>query len=195
MVHMPLHDQSGGLDEALRQDLRKVAASSISHGLEHGSLLPVNPQEHAEPLRALRASFVTLQIGGVLRGCIGTLEAVRPLVSDVAYNAYAAAFRDPRFSPLRHDEFARLDIHISILSPAQPIEFQSEQDLLRQLRPGVDGLILEEGYHRGTFLPSVWESLPEAPEFLRHLKLKAGLPFDYWSDTLKVQRYTTESFG
>jgi AmmeMemoRadiSam system protein A len=127
-----------------------------------------------------------------LRGCIGTLQAFRPLVEDVAHNAYAAAFHDPRFPRLSAKEYAQLHYHISILSTPEPVKFKDEQDLLAQLRPGIDGLVLEEGLYRGTFLPQVWESLPEPKTFLRHLKQKAGLHPDYWSTTIKVQRYTVE---
>ncbi len=116
-------------------------------------------------------------------------------MTDVVENAFASAFKDPRFPPLAAAEFDDLEIHISVLSPATPMMFSSEADLLRQLRPGVDGLILEDGPHRGTFLPSVWESLPQPLEFLRNLKMKAGLPADHWSDRVRVYRYQTESFG
>ena len=174
--------------------LHQVALEAIQYGLKTGGHLQVETPRYPPPLRELRATFVTLQKSGELRGCIGTLEAVRPLVEDVAYNAYAAAFQDPRFPPLEPQELASLDIHISVLTPAQPMQFTSEEDLLLQIRPGIDGLVMEEGLRRGTFLPSVWESLPERRDFLRHLKQKAGLPPDYWSDTIKVSRYTTESF-
>jgi AmmeMemoRadiSam system protein A len=174
--------------------LHQVAHEAIQHGLETGEHLLVDTPRYPPPLREHRASFVTLQKYGELRGCIGTLEAARPLVEDVAHNAFAAAFQDPRFPPLATPELAELEIHISVLTPAVPMSFESEQDLLRQIRPGIDGLVLEEGLRRGTFLPSVWESLPEARDFLNHLKLKAGLPPDYWSPTLHVSRYTTESF-
>ncbi|MGW8227546.1 MAG: AmmeMemoRadiSam system protein A, partial [Gammaproteobacteria bacterium] len=110
-------------------------------------------------------------------------------------NAYAAAFEDTRFPPLSAAEYDQLEYHISILNPAEAIEFESEADLLQQLQPGIDGLILEERGRRATFLPSVWESLPQAADFLRHLKMKAGLAPDYWSNTLHAQRYTVEDFG
>jgi len=103
-----------------------------------------------------------------------------------------AAFRDPRFPPLAADEFDELDIHLSILTPAEPVSFTSEQELITQLQPGIDGLILEEGHRRGTFLPSVWEQLPEPQQFLRHLKQKAGLSPDYWSENIRISRYRTE---
>ena len=130
-----------------------------------------------------------------LRGCIGHLEAVQPLVVDVAENAFAAAFRDPRFPALTAREWPDVEVHLSILTPAQPITFVDEPDLLAQLRPGEDGLILEDGPNRGTFLPSVWESLPDAGQFLTQLKRKAGLAANHWSEQLRIYRYGTESFG
>lgn len=175
--------------------LLDTARRSIRNGLENGRPLPVSAETFNDTLRQAGASFVTLQANRQLRGCIGSLEAHRPLIEDVAQNAFAAAFRDPRFEPLEPRELDRLGLEISVLSPPTPIEVGSEQDLLRQLRPGEDGLILQEGGNRGTFLPSVWESLPEPRLFLQHLKLKAGLPPDYWSSTLRVWRYGTESFG
>ena len=174
--------------------LRKLAHEAVEYGLQHDGYLPVDTTRYPRPLREPGASFVTLQKNGELRGCIGSLEAHRPLVEDVVHNAYAAAFSDPRFPPLSERELADVEFHLSILTPAVAMDFNSEADLLRQLRPGIDGLVLEDGNHRGTFLPSVWESLPDAVQFLQHLKLKAGLPTNYWSDTLKVSRYTTESF-
>ena len=132
-------------------------------------------------------------MNGELHGCIGTLEAERSLIIDVVKNAYAAAFRDPRFAALTRSEFQHLDIHISVLSRPEPVHCTSEGDLLRQLRPGVDGLTLIEGRQRGTFLPAVWETLPGPREFLHHLKQKAGLPVDYWSDTIRFERYTADS--
>lgn len=179
----------------LRRALLQLAESSIRYGLENGRPLPVQVEEYPPELQVQRASFVTLHRNGMLRGCIGHLQAVAPLVRDVADNAYSAAFRDPRFPPLTPPELESLEIHISILTPARPLEFSSEADLVARLRPGVDGLILEDGRHRGTFLPSVWESLPEPREFLRHLKHKAGLSPDYWSDTVRILRYETESFS
>ncbi len=172
--------------------LLDIARASIRNGLKQGRSLPIRLEDYPSALQVPRASFVTLQINTQLRGCIGSLEAFRPLVQDVAENAFAAAFRDPRFPPVNEQEFAQLDYHISILSPSEPLEFKSENDLLNKLRPGVDGLILEERGRRGTFLPSVWESLPKPRQFLAQLKVKAGLPADYWSDSIKIERYTVE---
>lgn len=182
-------------DPAQRRQLLQLARDSIAHGLTHGRPLDVDPADFPSPLTAPGASFVTLHLHAQLRGCIGSLEARRPLVQDVCENAYAAAFRDPRFAPLGDAEFELIQISLSVLGPSSPISFESEQDLLAQLRPGVDGLVLSSGHHRGTFLPSVWEQLPQPQEFLRHLKLKAGLTPDYWSDDLEVSRYHTESFA
>ncbi len=193
MVLMSSIDQT--LNEQQRDILLKTARASIRTGLSKGHPLAVNPADFEEALQAERATFVTLNERGELRGCIGHLEAIQPLIKDVADNAFSAAFQDSRFPPVSDQEFDQLEIHISVLSPPQPLSFLSEEDLLRQIRPGVDGLILEDGYYRGTFLPSVWEQLPRKEEFLAHLKLKAGLPANYWSDSLRVSRYTTESFS
>lgn len=175
-----------------RRVLLGLARGSIERGL-CGQELRVVLEDYSAVLRTARASFVTIEVDASLRGCIGSLEPRRPLVTDVAKNAHASAFGDPRFPALTWPEFERLDIHISILSVPEPMHFASEEELIGQLRPQVDGLILEEGYRRGTFLPAVWETLPEPREFLRQLKRKAGLPADFWSGDICVSRYTTES--
>ena len=192
MELMSSSNTSCALAPPLRQQLLQLAGESIKQGL-CGETFAIQAADYPEPLRALRATFVTLHVDRMLRGCIGTLEARQPLVQDVASNAWSAAFRDTRFTALTWPEYERLDIHISILSLPEPMQFSSEEELLAQLRPQVDGLIIEEGYYRGTFLPSVWGSLPEPREFLRQLKHKAGLRPDYWSSRIRVQRYTTES--
>lgn len=179
----------------LRRILLDLAKASIDYGLRERQPISITLDDYPPLLRTPRATFVTLQINGRLRGCIGSLEAHRPLVIDVTHNAYAAAFNDPRFPPLTAIEQNALAIHISLLSLPTLINFTSEADLLIQLRPGVDGLILEERGRRGTFLPSVWESLAHPRDFLQHLKLKAGLPENYWSPTIRISRYTTEYFS
>jgi AmmeMemoRadiSam system protein A len=177
-----------------RESLLSLARQSILSGLENGMALKVTLSDYDQALRELRASFVTLHSEGRLRGCIGTLEAHRALAEDVAQNAYAAAFRDPRFDPLQRIEFDDLQLGVSVLTPSTELTFNSEQQLLAQLQPGKDGLVLEDGLHKGTFLPAVWEQLPTAEVFLQHLKIKAGLSADYWSDNIRVSRYYTESF-
>jgi uncharacterized protein len=183
------------LNKEHQQRLLDLAKSSIQHGLQTGQPLKINLADFPAELTEHRATFVTLQKHHQLRGCIGMLEAVRPMAEDIAENAFLAAFRDPRFPPLADDEFDELEIHLSILTPAEPVSFTSEQDLITQLQPGIDGLILEEGHRRGTFLPSVWEQLPEPEQFLRHLKQKAGFAPDFWSEDIRIYRYRAEMIG
>jgi len=129
-----------------------------------------------------------------LRGCIGSLSAQRPLLADLQANARAAAFQDPRFPPLNLKELAATQIEVSILSSAEPMIFGNEADALSQLRPNIDGVILEYGRHRATFLPQVWEQLPEPRQFMAHLKQKAGLTADFWANDLRLSRYRVEKF-
>jgi AmmeMemoRadiSam system protein A len=151
--------------------------------------------EPAHPrLAEAGATFVTLTQNGQLRGCIGSLEARRLLDHDVRENARAAALRDPRFPPLRSDELARTRVEVSLLTAATPLHFVDQGDALRQLRPGIDGVILEYRQQRSTFLPQVWESLPEPRQFLAQLKIKAGLPADFWADDIRLSRYDVEKW-
>ncbi|MDP2810788.1 MAG: AmmeMemoRadiSam system protein A [Rhodocyclaceae bacterium] len=144
------------------------------------------------------ATFVTLTQHGALRGCIGSLEAHRPLGDDVRANAVAAAFSDPRFPPLTVAEFPHTRVEVSLLTTPVPMSFSDEADALRQLRPNVDGVILIAGrggqLGRSTFLPQVWEQLPEPRQFLAHLKQKAGLPADWWSSEVQLQRYEVKKW-
>ena len=140
------------------------------------------------------ATFVTLTLHGRLRGCIGSLEAHRSLYDDVTHNARAAAFGDPRFPPLATDELFAVRIDVSVLTAPQPLQFSSEADALRRLRPGIDGVIFQYGRRRATFLPQVWEQLPEPHEFMAHLKQKAGLPADFQADEIRLAVYQVEKF-
>lgn len=135
------------------------------------------------------ASFVTLTQAGQLRGCIGSLQPYRPLLLDVVANARAAAFSDPRFSPLDAVELAYTRIEVSLLSALEPLPARSETEARRQLRPHIDGLVLEWRQHRGTFLPQVWEALPNPEAFLSQLKRKAGLPASFWAEDVRLFRY------
>jgi hypothetical protein len=146
--------------------------------------------ERASWLREPGACFVTLTRRGALRGCIGTLEAHRPLLEDVRANAVAAAFRDPRFAPLSAPELAQTEVEVSLLSPMQDLAFADEAEALAQLRPGTDGVVFAYGGRRSTFLPQVWEQLPDTAGFLAQLKRKAGLPADFWHREVRLQRYT-----
>lgn len=145
-------------------------------------------------LQAPAATFVTLTQEGHLHGCIGSLEAWRPLAADVRENACAAAFRDPRFPPLAADELAQTRVEVSLLTPATPLSFSSEAEALAQLQPGLDGVILECAGRRATFLPQVWEQLPEPRQFLARLKEKAGLPADFRDPDLRLSVYRVEKW-
>lgn len=176
-----------------KQTLLQVANDAISNGAQTGRETAVNLGAYCPALRAPGASFVTLKMHNQLRGCIGSLEARRPLIEDVAANAFAAAFRDPRFKPVAFHELLNLDISISILTAPVEMSFNNEAELLKQLQPGIDGLIIEDQGRRGTFLPAVWEQLPKPQMFVANLKRKAGLPVKYWSNTLRVWRYESRS--
>ena len=171
------------------RELLDCATASVLHGLKIGSPLPVDVKDHIPALVENGACFVTLKHGQRLRGCIGSPEAYRPLILDVAENAYAAAFRDPRFPSLQDDDLKDLILSISVLSPPVAMTFTGEQDLLKQLRPGIDGLIIEDRTKRALFLPSVWDQLPKPVDFLGHLKNKAGMGTGHWSDTFKARRF------
>lgn len=140
------------------------------------------------------ACFVTLTQQGRLRGCIGSLRPQRALRADVQANAQAAAFRDPRFAPLAAHELDATEVEVSLLSPMQPLIFASEAEALAQVRPGLDGLVFAFGSRRSTFLPQVWEQLPEVDDFLAQLKRKAGLPADFWHAEVRLQRYTVSKW-
>lgn len=186
---------ANALDPDERRRLLGIAARSIRHGLEHGKPCDVDLDDLSPALTERRATFVTLESNRRLRGCIGSLEATHPLAQDVAHNAHAAAFDDPRFPPVEENEIQGLGIKISVLSPPAPMHVMSEADLVAQLRPGVDGLIIRDGEKRATFLPSVWEKVPEPAGFVRALARKAGWPEGHWSATVRAWRYTTEEFG
>lgn len=183
------------LEPPERSRLLEVARRSIHNGLATGKPVAVDVAAYPPTLAEKRACFVTLRQQGDLRGCIGHLEPIEPLVRDVADNAFAAAFRDPRFRPVSEGELPTITIELSILTVPTPLVFENEADLIRQLKPGTDGLILTCKGARGTFLPSVWDSLPDPIDFVRHLKVKAGLKPGFWSPDIQVQRYRTECFA
>lgn len=179
--------------DALGQALLILARNAITRRFAR----PVQPLADLSGLPELArpgATFVTLTQAGQLRGCIGSLEAYRPLATDVAENAIAAAFQDLRFSPLSAEELARTDLEVSLLSAAEPMPFSDEADALARLRPGIDGVILTRGQRRATFLPQVWESLPKPQQFIAQLKLKAGLPADYWDERITLARYGVQKW-
>jgi hypothetical protein len=170
--------------------LLPIARAAIAEVL--GKKLIVN--EDPIWLQDKAACFVTLTQEGKLRGCIGTLEPHRTLLEDVKANARSAAFHDPRFAPLKRKELDHTEIEVSLLSATQPLSFVDEEDALAQLRPGIDGVVFEFGRFRSTFLPQVWEQLPDRKEFMAHLKQKAGLYPDFWSDQVRLYRYTVDKW-
>jgi AmmeMemoRadiSam system protein A len=172
--------------DGVGKTLIRIARHAIDEKLGRTALPPASAAWLLQPA----ATFVTLTRQGALRGCIGSLEPKRSLAADVRENALGAAFRDPRFQPLDASEWADTQVEISLLSALQRLAPEDEAAVLRSLRPGVDGLLLEFGHHRGTFLPQVWEQLPEPQAFLVHLKRKAGLPPDFWEPGMRLSRYT-----
>jgi len=177
-----------------RARLRAIATAAL-HAHLHGQRPPRLTRVDVPPsLWRPGASFVTLRRGGALRGCIGTLEPTRPLAVDVAHNAVAAATRDPRFPPVRPEEEPELTVKIAVLTPPEPLPVRSRAELAAAVRPGEDGLLIEVDGHRGTFLPAVWEQLPDVAAFPDQLWLKAVLRPGTWPEGLRVCRYRTEDF-
>lgn len=170
--------------------LLPLARSAIAQQLGQAASATTDAPWLQEP----GATFVTLTQAGELRGCIGTLQAHRTLLEDVQANALAAAFQDPRFRPLSLTELSYTRVEVSLLSPSEPIVFESEQHALAQLRPDIDGVIFEYGYYRSTFLPQVWEQLPDPETFMAHLKHKAGLSPNFWAANVKLARYTVSKW-
>jgi AmmeMemoRadiSam system protein A len=178
-----------------RQILLELARATIEARARRRDPPPVDLTAVPQRLAQDGASFVTLTKLGSLRGCIGSLEARRPLVVDVQENAISAAFHDPRFPPVGARELADLQVEVSVLSAPQPLAYDGPDDLIAKLRPEVDGVVIERGWHRATFLPQVWEKLPDPHEFLQHLCLKAGLSADaYRRPGLDVYTYQVEKF-
>lgn len=170
-----------------------IAEDSIRHGLAHGDPLHLALGGYPAEVLEKHATFVTLDRDGEVRGCVGKLQQVHPLVREVASNAFAAAFLDDRFEPLGADELEGLALTVSLLSQPEPLPFRSEEDLLEQLVPGRDGLIIKAGPARALFLPAVWASLPGPAQFLEQLKRKAGLPVRGLPRGLKAARFVVES--
>lgn len=180
--NLPLTEASGTLLPIAR------AAIAQALGKTHAS------DESAPWLRTQGASFVTLNLAKKLRGCIGSLQAHRPLLDDVKANAFAAAFKDPRFKPLTVAEYEHIEVEISLLSALTEMQFTDEASALAQLKPHMHGVIFQYGHHRSTYLPQVWESFADPAMFLATLKQKAGLPPTFWDASVKIQTYTVAKF-
>ena len=174
--------------------LLQLARASIYHALHVPFSAAVAVDEDAAWLSQPGATFVTLTYREELRGCVGSLLACEPLIEDVSSNAISAALRDTRFPPLMEDELDHISVEVSLLSELQSLSFTNEQDALTKLRPGIDGIVFEYGPYRSTFLPQVWESLPQPLQFLRELKAKARLSEDFWADNVTLSRYTVNKW-
>jgi AmmeMemoRadiSam system protein A len=183
------------LSDGLRSTLIDVARMAVLSAVHSTPAIDPVPDAFPEPLQIRRATFVSLRAHDELRGCCGTLEPRRALVLDVWMSARAAAAEDSRFEPLRPAELEDLDLEICVLTPLTRLDVANQHELLAQIQPGTDGLYLKLGARRATFLPKVWESLPERTQFLRQLKLKAGLEDRFWSSEIEWFRYNAESFG
>ena len=183
------------LSEPDRDQLLDIARRSIESGLAGGSALQLGNGNLAGSLYIPLSSFVTLTHSGALRGCVGSLESTGPLAQSVADSAFKAAFSDSRFLPLEAAEIEDIIIEISVLSKLEPLTAANRADLVYQLQPGEDGLLLRDGSYRATFLPKMWETLSGPEEFLDQLLVKAGLSGDYWSESISFMRYRALSFG
>jgi len=182
------------LNRSQRQQLLQLARNSIEQGSATQNPGYNTDTVFDQKLSQLGCSFITLELNGQLRGCVGALIPYQPLALDVIEHAHAAAHQDQRFPTLKPDDLAQLKIEISILSAIQPLTFNDQNELLTNLQPGIDGVIIEEGKHRATFLPSIWEILPDPELFFEQLKIKAGLESQHWSTDLKVWRYSSYNF-
>jgi uncharacterized protein len=183
------------LGDASGRELLDVATDVIRDAVTRREPRMPDPSEFDAPLQEPRASFVTLERGDQLLGCIGTLVAAEPLVVDVAHHALAAAFADPRLPPVTRDDFAEMSVKVSVLTTPEPIPAGSFDELGAAVRPGVDGLLVEARRHRATLLPSVWDHVADTDRFLGVLWQKAGLARRAWPAGVAVSRYTTEEFG
>ena len=179
--------------ERYRNFLIHTAVQSIVYYLKEGKEITIKWDQIPYELQTIRATFVTLKLNGQLRGCIGSLQARNPLLLDIVQNAIKAAFNDPRFPAIQAQDLALLSLEISILSPLAPLAVEGENDLVEKMTPEKDGFILMDNDKQGTFLPSVWEQLPDKRDFLNGLKRKAGI--SDWSDSTKVIRYQAEKFA
>ena len=183
------------LSEDEGESLLSVARSTIKNRLNNVEQPQINWKDLPEKFQEHLGTFVTITIDDNLRGCIGHIIPRETVIEGIRENAINAAFRDPRFPPLTREEFEKIEIEISILTAPQELPYTDAEDLLNKLRPGVDGVILKKGYYEATFLPQVWDQLPDKEEFLSHLCLKAGLSHDSWrKEKLQVSTYQVQAF-
>ncbi len=186
---------SDKLTDEEQKTLLHLAREAMEDAVKGRTLPPLDMKSLTPQLRENGASFITLTIDDDLRGCIGALEAYQPLAEDVREHAVAAALHDPRFPPVRENELSRIKLEVSRLTAPHPLEYASSEDLLKKLRPHVDGVILKDDFRRATFLPQVWEKIPDPAEFLSHLCQKMGAKPNLWREAkLQVHVYQVEEF-
>ncbi len=190
-VHRATEKPANDLSPDVKAFLLKLARQNLEAAVK--GLPPVVPKDPPAVTKENRGCFVTLTERGQLRGCIGYIEGIKPLYEAVIDNAMIAALEDPRFPEVKPDELAGIEVEVSVLSTPVPLSYTSPQDLLDKLVPGVDGIILSKGYHSSTFLPQVWEQLPDKVDFLEHLSVKGGMPADGWK-TADVKCYRAVHF-
>ena len=175
--------------------LLRLAREALERSVSGEKLAPLDETSLPPNLREKGSSFITLTVGGELRGCIGALEPYQSLAEDVREHAVAAALKDPRFLPVRKEELSDIQIEVSRLTRPVPLDYVDANDLLSKLRPHVDGVILRDGFRRATFLPQVWEKIPDPSEFLDNLCYKMGVKAGYWKNKhLEVLIYQVEEF-
>lgn len=183
------------LNENEKQTLLRIARESMEHAVKKEKMPPLDLNSMSELMRADGASFVTLTIHGNLRGCIGALEPYQPLALDVREHAIAAALEDPRFPPVSPSELEKIEVEVSRLTVPERLEYTDAEDLLAKLRPNIDGVILRDGFHRATFLPQVWDKIPDKEDFLDNLCYKMGASQNLWRKKhLEVLIYQVEEF-
>ena len=183
------------LTDGEKRILLRLAREAMEHAVRGKILPPLDVESLTPRLRENGATFVTLTVHGNLRGCIGAIEAYQPLVDDVREHAAAAALEDPRFRPVTENELSRIKLEVSRLTVPHPLEYSSGEELPAKLRPHVDGVILKDEFRRATFLPQVWEQIPDPEDFLDHLCAKMGARRDLWRKTkLQVYTYQVEEF-
>ena len=187
----PMDDRAMLQQEGAR--IFRAAAQSVGYAVKNGKPPKVDISSFPSVLQETRATFITLNKSGQLRGCIGTIQAHQPLIADVVENAYKAAMKDPRFPPVQEDELSDIELSISLLSPFTEMSFTDEADFMRKVRPKIDGLIIADQGKRSVFLPQVWEGIPDTATFVSRLKQKAGLAADHWSDSFQAWRFTAIS--
>lgn len=187
-------DAERSLNTADGQILLSLARHSLTSTLVDGHPPPL-ASSYPTWVHEPAASFVTLRLEGRLRGCLGSLEARRSLFDDLCHNAAAAGTRDPRFAPLVAEQLGQVQLEVTVLGAALEMVFLDEADVLAQLRPGIDGVVLHYGAKNATFLPQVWDSLPQPADFLNQLKLKAGWSADFWHPEIKISRYSVQKWS